>query len=66
MLRTDQAYRPMIAPVDSLLAEVANDEPARTRLVLTRELLAHVDSELADLARRWQVRRTELTRERGV
>jgi DNA-binding transcriptional regulator GbsR (MarR family) len=64
MLRTDQAYPPMIAAVDSVLADVATDDPARRRLVLTREFLAFVDGELADLARRWEARRTELTRER--
>jgi DNA-binding transcriptional regulator GbsR (MarR family) len=60
MMRRDQAYAPMVAALTRGLQELGSDSSARRRLLLTREFLTFVDQELASLADRWDVRRTEI------
>ena len=40
MMREDQAYRPMLAALDSAVETVGDSDPAYRRLVVTREFLA--------------------------
>ena len=63
MLRRDQLYAPMLAALDDAIAGLADDDPRRLRLVLTREFLVFVDEQLSDLARKWESRRRELERQ---
>lgn len=56
MMRSNQAYRPMIAALNAGLAELPRRSAARTRLETTREFLEFVDQELAGIAERWEAR----------
>ncbi|MBM0125498.1 GbsR/MarR family transcriptional regulator [Pimelobacter simplex] len=58
--RLDQFYAPLIGALDRGLADLAEDDPARHRLRLSREFLAFVLAEMADLDQRWAARRAEL------
>ncbi|MBS2937804.1 winged helix-turn-helix transcriptional regulator [Nocardioides sp. J2M5] len=60
MVQKDSAYAPMLKALDDGLAGLPDDSPARPRLVLMREFLAFVSSEMDGIAARWEVRRREL------
>jgi predicted transcriptional regulator len=63
MMSTGQMYAPMFAALSQVLAGLTADDPARKRLVLTREFLEFVDAEMSALAARWERKRTELERQ---
>lgn len=63
MMSTGQLYAPMSAALTQLIVDLPEHDPARKRLVLTREFLAFVDVEMAGLAERWELRRKELEQE---
>jgi predicted transcriptional regulator len=63
MMSTGQVYAPMSAALTQLIVDLPEHDPARKRLVLTREFLAFVDVEMAGLAERWELRRKELEQE---
>ncbi|XBB69046.1 MarR family transcriptional regulator [Nocardioides sp. WV_118_6] len=60
MTRIDQLYGPMIAALERGLGDLADDDPARRRLVLAQAFLSFVLEEMSDLDRRWALRRAEL------
>src|SRR3954447_25223346 len=60
MMRRDQLYAPMVAALTGGLKVIRRDSSAHRRLLLTREFLTFIDSEMTDVADRWDVRRTEI------
>jgi predicted transcriptional regulator len=60
LMRKDQVYAPMIAALSRGLTALGTDSPAGRRLLLTREFLTFVDSEMTALAERWERRRSEI------
>jgi predicted transcriptional regulator len=60
MMRRDQMYAPMVAALNAGLSGVDAESRVHQRLLLTREFLLFVDQELANLAEKWEKRRTEL------
>jgi MarR family len=60
LLRRDQLYPPMVAALDAGLKSLGRTSPAHDRLLLTREFLTFVDSEMAGLAEKWEKRRAEI------
>jgi DNA-binding transcriptional regulator GbsR (MarR family) len=65
MMREDQAYRPMLAALDSAVESVGSADPAYRRLCVTREFLRFVSEEMRGIAGRWDERRRALERELG-
>lgn len=63
MVRSDQSYRPMLAALTAAVDELGPGHPAHRRLVLTREFLLFLESELRALGPRWEARRAEVERE---
>jgi DNA-binding transcriptional regulator GbsR (MarR family) len=60
MTRAGQIYAPMLTVLDRALEELADDDPARRRLRVSREFLAFITAEMAELDRRWAVRMREI------
>ena len=60
MMNEAQLYAPMFAALDQALSDLPAADPARRRLVLSREFLAFVDAEMRGLAARWERKRAEL------
>jgi len=65
IMREDQAYRPMLAALDSAVETVGDSDPAYRRLCVTREFLRFVSEEMRDIAGRWEERRRALEHELG-
>ncbi len=63
MVNKGPLYAPMFAALDQALADLPAADPARKRLLLTREFLAFVETEMQGLASRWDTRRQELEQE---
>jgi DNA-binding transcriptional regulator GbsR (MarR family) len=63
MMNAQQQYAPMFSALDQALADLPAADPARRRLVLSREFLAFVDAEMQGLAARWDTRRQQLEQE---
>ena len=63
MIREDQAYRPMLAALDSAVETVGDSDPAYRRLCVTREFLRFVSDEMRGISARWEERRRALERE---
>jgi predicted transcriptional regulator len=61
LMRRDQVYAPMVAALSAGLQALGDDAPAHDRLLLTREFLRFVDTEMAGLAEKWDKRRAEIT-----
>jgi DNA-binding transcriptional regulator GbsR (MarR family) len=57
MIRTSQAYVPMIAALSRGLSATSDVSAAHHRLLLTREFLCFVDEEMTALVHRWEQRR---------
>ena len=60
MMREDQAYRPMLAALDSAVESVGDTDPAYRRLRVTREFLRFVSEEMRGISSRWEERRRAL------
>src|SRR5690349_930615 len=60
MMRRDQLYAPMVAALTQGLESIGSQSSAHRRLLLTREFLTFVDSEMTAVAARWDERRAEI------
>ncbi len=63
LLRRDQVYRPMIAALSAGLTAVPAGTPAHQRILVTREFMAFINEEMAEVASRWEQRRAEILRD---
>ena len=63
MLAKDTMYAPMFVALDDAIAGLEAGSDAHHRLMLMREFLAFVDTEMDAMATRWQKRRRQIERD---
>ncbi|WP_426244412.1 GbsR/MarR family transcriptional regulator [Nocardioides sp. LHG3406-4] len=63
LLSKDTLYAPMFVALDDAVDGLEAGSDARHRLMLMREFLAFVDTEMTSMATRWEKRRGQIERE---
>ncbi len=60
MMSHDQIYGPIKASLEHSLSTLGSDAPARRRVAMSLDFLHFVESELDDIAEKWEKRKVEL------
>jgi DNA-binding transcriptional regulator GbsR (MarR family) len=60
LLQADNIYRPMITALGQGIEDLGPADPARTRLIVSREFLQFILEELHGINDRWAARRREI------
>ena len=60
LMQADNIYRPMITALAQGLEDLADEDPARHRLQLSRAFMEFILDEMHDINDRWSTRRKEL------
>jgi hypothetical protein len=63
LLQADNIYRPMITALAQGIDDLARDDPARQRLVVSRAFMEFILEELRGINDRWTARRREIGEE---
>jgi DNA-binding transcriptional regulator GbsR (MarR family) len=66
MLREDQLYAPMIAALEDAVAHLDRGSPPYRRLLLMKEFLVFVGTEMEGIAERWLAHRAALDRDEAT
>jgi DNA-binding transcriptional regulator GbsR (MarR family) len=64
LMQVDTIYRPMISALSQGLEELSDDDPARNRLLVSREFMRFILDEMHGINDRWSTRRKDLDPER--